>query len=124
MKRDAGTEESFSGERSPFLGKARSMGRCGRLSWIYKLMGGRVDLDEIENFYSDIGPVAAFGAGQGSAIFARADIEDQVTERTEELAQKLHIPRRLIEVRSLAAFPRPSVGKICYRTLITEHFPH
>jgi acyl-coenzyme A synthetase/AMP-(fatty) acid ligase len=84
----------------------------GRMDRTVKLMGLRIDLDDVENF---MGPdTAAVFDGERLRIFsADADLKP----RAAALARKMRVPPHAVGVEALDALPRTGSGKVDYRAL-------
>ena len=91
----------------------------GRLNRYIKILGNRIDLDEIEKFLSRQIPdceLACVGAEDEIVIFYSAE-EDMESKITLEL-HKLHVPHKYIKFYCIDELPRNEAGKILYSKLV------
>lgn len=93
----------------------------GRSKRDVKLMGLRINLDEVEDWVRRYAPAAAVGAGESIHVFLEHNGPE--TEREEwrrEVAAKLHVHFRAIVFHALSQLPVHSSGKIDYGTLTAQ----
>jgi len=89
----------------------------GRKSRLMKMLGLRLNLDSIEQRFADISPVAAMSDDRTLVIFAESHAAGLLDARLQQVADELHLPRRLIELRTVPSLPRTPSGKIRYGAL-------
>jgi len=86
----------------------------GRISRIAKLLGSRIDLDEIERFLGDAASVAVTCEDDNLRIFVESRGPSELGGKIAELAQRLHVPSHCVVVSTVPEFPRNERGKIRY----------
>lgn len=90
----------------------------GRGDRVVKLAGQRVELDELERFYLDLGPAAAVAVPTGrAAVFVEGVTSERLRQRHVEVCRRLHVTTGTIIARASAQLPRLSNGKIDYEAL-------
>ena len=89
-------------------------GRNNRLS---KVLGYRVSLDDVEDFFEDLLQVAAVSDDETIALHCEGAISETVVARTAALAERLCLPRHLLRLVQSKRLPRSASGKILYRKL-------
>lgn len=89
----------------------------GRLKRFAKVMGLRVNLDEVEGRLQGAGSVAALDGGDEVVICCEPGSESAVRQGIAELAGKMKIHPRNFRLEVVDRFPLLSNGKVDYQTL-------
>jgi long-chain acyl-CoA synthetase len=89
----------------------------GRATRICKLLGQRINLDEVEVLLKDVGNVAVKGTDDLLEIFVEGESPPGLHTRIVELAAQIGVPRRTLALRRIDTLPRSSSGKILYQDL-------
>jgi acyl-CoA synthetase (AMP-forming)/AMP-acid ligase II len=88
----------------------------GRVSRIAKVAGVRISLDEVESIAQALSPVAVVEGKDGQlCVFTTNGLDTKAAQR--ELALKLRIATKSIEIRVIDQLPRLSNGKVNYPLL-------
>lgn len=96
----------------------------GRVDRVVKLAGQRVELDELERLYADLGPAAAVAApGERAAVFVEGVPQDRLRERHAAVCRGLHVTTGTIIARISSRLPRLASGKIDYQALAASCGP-
>jgi acyl-coenzyme A synthetase/AMP-(fatty) acid ligase len=90
----------------------------GRLSRRCKVLGERINLDEVESCFADLCAVAAL-AGDGKIIIFCEGTLKEVRLRALDFAREARLPVNAVVVRQLQSLPRTHTGKPAYQTLST-----
>jgi long-subunit acyl-CoA synthetase (AMP-forming) len=101
------------------LGRLDSRGLLyitGRSSRCCKVFGTRVCLDDIEDYFSVLGPVAAVAQGDTVKIYFEGP-EEPIRAQLWRLALTHRLPPQGFLLRRIAALPRTANGKIEYPAL-------
>jgi acyl-coenzyme A synthetase/AMP-(fatty) acid ligase len=87
----------------------------GRRSRICKILGSRINLDEVEAVLASHGPVAASSDDTTITIWCERASGGL---HQSEIAQTLGLPREAIRIRTVPALPRLQSGKVAYEQLV------
>jgi acyl-coenzyme A synthetase/AMP-(fatty) acid ligase len=87
----------------------------GRLSRIAKLLGMRIDLDEIQACLD--GAAAVDADDHALYVFVENEAPSGLEERLAALLKRLRVPSHCAQIHVLAQLPRNEAGKIRYATL-------
>jgi acyl-CoA synthetase (AMP-forming)/AMP-acid ligase II len=102
------------------LGKLSEDGRLylyGRKDREVKIYGVRINLDELEAFYRNVGAVAVMADHHVISVYGEMLKLSHLKGRTTELADHLRLPISSIRVYSVRTIPRTDAGKILYPLL-------
>jgi acyl-coenzyme A synthetase/AMP-(fatty) acid ligase len=105
------------------LGYLDEEGYCyvtGRLKRIAKLLGVRINLDEIEQMVRTRVPAAVVGSDDRLVIFAEQNDEALFQSLRRDLAERLRVNHTCFTFRYIAALPVNANGKVDYRRLQEE----
>ena len=91
----------------------------GRASRLCKLLGQRVNLDEIESFLRETEDVAVTSDDNVLEIFAARELSATFPDRIEKHATQLGVPQHKIVTHTIRNLPRTDSGKIRYQDLHT-----
>ena len=89
----------------------------GRLKRIAKVVGLRVNLDEVEQMLKTYGPAAAVGENDRLRIFCEFGDEKELDRLTEEMSNRLAIHRSALRFERVEQLPLNANGKIDYAEL-------
>ena len=90
----------------------------GRVDRVVKLAGVRVELDDLERLFSDLGPAAAVaGDGHRAVVHVEQASAEQVAVRHREVCRRLGVPTGVLRARETPRIPRLSSGKTDYVAL-------
>ncbi len=106
-----------------FLDRDGQLYLTGRASRFCKLLGLRINLDDIEAQLGEAGQVAAVSDDAKLYIFVEHDLLRDLPQRITRLTKQLGVPPSLIVACKMAPLPRAPNGKIRYGALawlITE----
>lgn len=95
----------------------------GRLDRLCKIFGVRVDLDSVQDYFSDIAEVAALGGHDCVTIYAKAVSGADIQTRATHLSGELCVPQSAIRIRHIGEFPRAENGKVLYGRLAEFSLP-
>jgi acyl-CoA synthetase (AMP-forming)/AMP-acid ligase II len=90
----------------------------GRSKRIAKVLGYRLNLDDIENWLGGEFPVAAVAGDDKVLIFTESSHQDKLTQQARTLAKRLKLNSALLECRFIEEFPRKNNGKVDYQRLV------
>jgi acyl-CoA synthetase (AMP-forming)/AMP-acid ligase II len=90
----------------------------GRSKRIAKVLGYRLNLDDIENWLGGEFPVAAVAGDDKVLIFTESSHQDQLKQQARTLAKRLKLNSALLECRFIEEFPRKHNGKVDYQRLV------
>lgn len=82
----------------------------GRRSRFAKIVGLRVDLDQVERLLADLG-LTAIVAGSDNAVVAAVEGSHDLNLVAKSLAQDLGLPRAAVKLRTVQEIPRLANGK-------------
>jgi acyl-CoA synthetase (AMP-forming)/AMP-acid ligase II len=89
----------------------------GRTKRIVKVLGYRIELDQVEKEFAELGPAAVIrGAGENIVVFVetrRAEHENMC----EQIVRRLGLPPGILALVQVGAIPRTRVGKPDYSAL-------
>jgi long-chain acyl-CoA synthetase len=88
----------------------------GRLSRQCKIMGKRINLDDVEYYFRELSPVAAVDGGERIILFVE-QIQRECRGRVQTFLSHARLPPSSLLVRPLRNLPRTESGKISYTTL-------
>lgn len=89
----------------------------GRSKRIAKVFGVRLNLDEVEGLFRDLGPVAVLGAADKLHVFHEHTDDALLASLRKGVALDLKVPVQAISLKHLETLPTLSSGKIDYRSL-------
>ncbi|NUT48708.1 MAG: AMP-binding protein [Saccharothrix sp.] len=90
----------------------------GRVDRTVKLAGLRVELDELERLFADLGPAAAVGVhGDRAAVFVEHASDEQVRSRLSRVCRRLGVTAGVVTAHARDRLPRLPNGKVDYVTL-------
>ena len=93
----------------------------GRKKRFLKLMGNRVNLDEVEQILKAQFPqVDIAAAGQDEHLVVYVTDKEVISDMEEYLQKKTHLNSHTGEIRYICKIPRNESGKILYKKLETE----
>ena len=93
----------------------------GRKKRFLKLMGNRVNLDEVEQILKEQFPqVDIAAAGQDEHLVVYVTDKEVISDMEEYLQKKTHLNSHTGEIRYICKIPRNESGKILYKKLETE----
>lgn len=96
----------------------------GRSNRVVKVAGQRVELDQLERLYVDLGPAAAVAVPSGrAAVFVEGVAPDRLRARHAEVCRALHVTTGTVTARTSAQLPRLTSGKIDYEALAASCGP-
>jgi long-chain acyl-CoA synthetase len=91
----------------------------GRMKRIAKILGMRINLDEVEALLGTLCPVAAVEVNDAIHCFYRGDSGCDIEQMRSFITAKLNLPSDYIVFRPIREIPRLSNGKCDYQTLAT-----
>ncbi len=94
----------------------------GRLARIAKCTGVRVALDEVEEFFTRIGPAAVVCDDERIVVYVEGPVTAFRAAYREVLRTYL-VPPAMVRLRSIGTIPRTMSGKIAYRELPSRPEP-
>lgn len=89
----------------------------GRASRMVKILGRRVDLDDVEATARRVGPAAVVGTPDERIIVYVDSDQDRFQPVRDQLARELRVPANLIQLIRVAALPVTPRGKVDYAAL-------
>jgi len=89
----------------------------GRTKRIAKVVGMRISLDEVERMASASGRVAAIEVSEGILVFAEGRDPSALDALRRNLARRLELSLRMLNVRGVDGLPATSSGKVDYARL-------
>jgi acyl-CoA synthetase (AMP-forming)/AMP-acid ligase II len=89
----------------------------GRRKRFAKVVGLRVNLDDVEGQLQEAGAVAAIDGGDSIVVCCTRASEEVVRERLKDLATRLRMPASGLRLRVIGSIPLLSNGKTDYRQL-------
>lgn len=90
----------------------------GRKSRFCKILGNRINLDEVQSLFAGCGPVAAVSDDESLTICFEKGRSSEVARQIGDVARELRLPRQSISVKPLVTLPRTPAGKIAYEKLL------
>jgi long-chain acyl-CoA synthetase len=87
-------------------------GRSGR---IHKILGRRIDLEEVQDVFSSLGEVSVVFDDGTISIFAEGVALSALRDRAAQLAGMLRLPRHVIRAAVVPALTRSRAGKVLNR---------
>ncbi len=94
----------------------------GRRSRFAKIVGLRVDLDQVERLLTDLG-LTAVVAGSDDAVVAAVEGSSDLNLVAKSLAQDLGLPRAAVKLRTVQEIPRLANGKSDYPAVLALASP-
>lgn len=94
----------------------------GRRSRFAKIVGLRVDLDQVERLLADLG-LTAVVAGSDNAVVAAVEGSNDLGLVAKSLAQDLGLPRAAVKLRTVQEIPRLANGKSDYPAVLALASP-
>lgn len=89
----------------------------GRSKRIAKVFGVRLNLDEVEGLFRELGAVAVVGSADKLHVFHNHEDDTLLASLRKGVALDLKVPVQVIALKRLEALPTLSSGKIDYRAL-------
>jgi acyl-CoA synthetase (AMP-forming)/AMP-acid ligase II len=90
----------------------------GRMSRICKILDERINLDELERCFADLGDFALAGDDRRITLFHTGTFEKaRLVGLIDAVARKVRVPRSVLEDVQVGCIPRTSSGKVSYRDL-------
>jgi long-chain acyl-CoA synthetase len=89
----------------------------GRKSRLCKLLGKRIDLDDVETYIGKTVQNAVICDDHILCVFAEHCDQQELSNTITRLANRLGIPRQYVVVRYINAIPRSAAGKVRYEEL-------
>ncbi|WP_104992099.1 AMP-binding protein [Deinococcus sp. NW-56] len=113
---DVQGEELYTGDLG-YLDTEGFLFITGRSKRIAKVFGVRLNLDEVEALFRNLGTVAVLGAADKLHVFHESTDDALLVSTRKQVALDLKIPVQTIVLKSVGQLPTMSSGKIDYRIL-------
>lgn len=90
---------------------------AGRIDRVCKIFGVRLDLDQVEQLFSEYGECAVTSTESRITLWTECKMRRLLYESVENFASEIGIPLQAVRVNQITALPRTLNGKVDYRAL-------